>query len=455
MSDPDDPFGLTNDAGRTRIRRPSPDRKAPPVQRPAAAEAVGSGEPLPRGDRLHPNRLISAFAPLLEIAPELARAAPPGDPESLRVRLLDGLVRSRDEAVGNGVQLAQADAGAWFVAALLDDLALNTPWGGQSGWPRQPLVVSLAGDVDAGSKFFDRVADLERTPNRAPELLQLAFVCLSLGFRGKYRVPGRAGDGSLAQVKATLGRLLQDPANDVRHEISPNWRGVVAADEPPRFALPLWSIAVATIALLTAIYVGMGMRLSGKAEGLFTLAGILPPQERAEIFRPVRAEPDELPEPVVFEPVTFDLLPEFEAAAPSGLAVALSGSEDATLANLIVQSTNPEVFRSARADLNTVYDPLIESVAGVILANAELISQVTVIGHTDSIPVQRSNPFSSNQGLSEARAKRIADILAGHGVDPSIISSEGRAATQPIADNGTREGRARNRRVEIRIQKGL
>ena len=120
-----------------------------------------------------------------------------------------------------------------------------------------------------------------------------------------------------------------------------------------------------------------------------------------------------------------------------------------------MQSTNPEVFRSARADLNTAYDPLIESVAGVIIENAELISQVTVIGHTDSIPVQRSNPFASNQGLSEARAKRIADILAGHGVDPSIISSEGRAATQPIADNGTREGRARNRRVEIRIQKGL
>ena len=45
---------------------------------------------------------------------------------------------------------------AWFVAALLDDIALNTPWGGQSDWPRQPLVTGLSGDVDAGTRFFDR-----------------------------------------------------------------------------------------------------------------------------------------------------------------------------------------------------------------------------------------------------------------------------------------------------------
>ena len=453
MSDPDDPFGLTNDAGRTRIRPPRQDRQAAPAQR-QRVDRQDPVAPLIRGDRLHPNRMISAFASVLEIAPELARAMPPGDPEALRVRLLDGIVRGRDDAVGAGLSLTQADAGAWFVAALLDDLALNTPWGGNSGWPRQPLVVSLSGDVDAGSKFFDRVAELERSPARAPELLELAFVCLSLGFRGKYRVESRAGGGSLAQVKASLARLLRRPDLDER-PISPNWQGVSAPDEAPRFALPLWSIAVATVAVLTVVYMLLGLRLSQRAEGLFTLASVLPPQERAEVFRPVRAEPERLPDPVPFDPETYDLLPLFEAAAPGTLAGALSGSEDATLANLIVQATDPEVFRSAKADLNDVYDPLIAAIAQVIIENDELISQVAVIGHTDSIPVQRSNPFASNQGLSEARARRIADLLAAGGVDPAKITHEGRAATQPIGDNGTRDGRARNRRVEIRIQKGI
>ena len=80
---------------------------------------------------------------------------------------------------------------------------------------------------------------------------------------------------------------------------------------------------------------------------------------------------------------------------------------------------------------------------------------VTVVGHTDSIPVQRSNPFQSNQRLSEARAKTIAAVLAASGVPVELIQFEGRAATEPIADNGTQAGRARNRRVEIVIEKKI
>ena len=83
----------------------------------------------------------------------------------------------------------------------------------------------------------------------------------------------------------------------------------------------------------------------------------------------------------------------------------------------------------------------------------EIIGKLRIVGHTDSIPVQRTNPFQSNQGLSEARARKIAELLVAAGVPRDLISAEGRAATEPIADNGTKDGRARNRRVEIIVQK--
>ncbi|WP_245523662.1 type IVB secretion system protein IcmH/DotU, partial [Mesorhizobium sp. M8A.F.Ca.ET.167.01.1.1] len=120
----------------------------------------------------------------------------PENPEVLRTRLLDALLRARDAAMAAGSALERADQAAWAVAALLDDLALNTPWGGASAWPRQPLVVMLRGDVDAGTQFFTRLDELERHPNRDREMLELQYYCLALGFRGKYRVPGRAGDRS-------------------------------------------------------------------------------------------------------------------------------------------------------------------------------------------------------------------------------------------------------------------
>ena len=336
------------------------------------------------------------------------------------------------------------------MAALLDDIAINTPWGGASGWPGLPLVVSLYGNVDAGERFFDLAEDLMRYPERDPELLELVFLCLSLGFRGKHRVAGGSGEAALTQLRNQMARLLRDRDAEDK-PLSPHWQGVEADDEDRGFVVPIWSIGLVGLALITAVYVGLSIRLSNKGEQLYTLAGVLPPPSRAEIIRPV-IETVEAPT-ITINPVLLELLPLFAEAAPKDTASALTGREDVSIAVIVVQSTKPELFRSAKADVNKPYLPLIASIARVINENQEFIGQVRVVGHTDSVPVQRSNPFQSNQGLSEARAKTIADLLVGNGVPAALVTSEGKAATEPIGDNKTKEGRARNRRVEIILQK--
>ncbi|RVC75612.1 type VI secretion system protein TssL, partial [Mesorhizobium sp. M4A.F.Ca.ET.022.05.2.1] len=179
----------------------------------------------------------------------------------------------------------------------------------------------------------------------------------------------------------------------------------------------------------------------------------LPPPQRADIAR--AAPKVDAPEPPAPEPVDFALLPEFKAEAPDDLRGALSGTESVSLAKLVIQSSNPELFQSSRPTLTQGYEPLVESIAKVILANQELIGNITVVGHTDNVRLQRSNPLSSNQRLSEARAETIADLLVRAGVPQERIHSEGRAETDPVADNSTREGRALNRRVEVLVEKRL
>lgn len=446
----DDPFGLENDAGRTRIR---------PVNRPRQVLTGHAGsQDAARVDhapariaqaRAGDNPLVSAFSVLLGLAPELERATEPESVDMLNSRFHDNLIFSRDTAVSSGVTGERADQAAWFVAATLDDIVLNTPWGARSSWPRQPLVTQLSGEVDAGERFFDRLDDLMRFPDRDRQMLELAYYCLCLGFRGRYRVQGASGEAALSQLRDRIARLLT-PADPP--ELSPRWQGVEAPDQPPRFAVPMWTLPLMAAAILSLVYIGLGSRLSAKGENLYSLAALLPPPERTEIFRPPldTAEPEEI---VIAEPVMVELLPLFAQAAPTDTLSALTGREDPSLAIIVVQANAPEVFRSAKADLNDIYDPLLASIASVIVENIELIGGVTVVGHTDSIPVQRSNPFQSNQGLSEARARTVADRLAALGVPQEIISSEGRASSQPIADNGTKEGRARNRRVEIIIDK--
>ncbi len=442
----DDPFGLSEDRERTRIRL-----SGAPMPRPLSPPPLSPGAAVKRS-RAHPNGLVNAFSPLLEFAPELESALPPDNPESLRTRLLDELIRARDAAVAAGFPLTRADQAAWVVAALLDDLALNTPWGGASAWPRQPLVVMLRGDVDAGTQFFTRLEELERNPTQDRELLELQYLCLALGFRGKYRVPGRAGDRSLNAVRVAAARFLRN-ADAEERPLSPNWRGVTAADEPQRFIVPIWVMAALAAVIATGIYIGLSMNLSSQAVELTALVKALPPPDRADIVR-APPKPDTPPPPPV-ETVQIQLLPAFQSAAPEKLRGALKGTESVSLTKLVIQATNPEVFQSSRATLTEAFQPLIASVAKVILENQDLIGDITVVGHTDSIPLQRSNPLSTNQKLSEARAQTIADLLVQNGVPAARIHPEGRAATDPVADDSTREGRALNRRVEVLVEKRL
>ncbi|QPC94470.1 type IVB secretion system protein IcmH/DotU [Mesorhizobium sp. INR15] len=438
----DDPFGLSEDRERTRIRLTG--------AQPRPMTPLATGAPVKR-TRAHPNALVNAFAPLLEFAPELESALPPENPEVLRTRLLDELVRARDTAMSAGSSMERADQAAWVVAALLDDLALNTPWGGASAWPRQPLVVMLRGDVDAGTQFFTRLDELERHPNRDRELLELQYSCLALGFRGKYRVPGRSGDRSLNAVRVAAARFLRD-ADAEGAPLSPNWKGVIASDAPQRFIVPIWVMVLAAAVVATAIHIGLSMGLSSQAVELSALVRALPPPNRTDV---TRAKPKSDVPPPPPEKVDFALLPEFQAGAPTDLKQALSGTESVSLAKLIIQASNPELFQSSRPQLTEGFEPLISSIAKVILANQELIGNITVVGHTDSVPLQKTNPLSTNQRLSEARAATIAEMLVQNGVPQDRVHSEGRAATDPVADDSTREGRALNRRVEVLVEKRL
>ncbi|OGQ77880.1 MAG: hypothetical protein A3F90_18570 [Deltaproteobacteria bacterium RIFCSPLOWO2_12_FULL_60_19] len=73
--------------------------------------------------------------------------------------------------------------------------------------------------------------------------------------------------------------------------------------------------------------------------------------------------------------------------------------------------------------------------------------RVDLEGHTDSVGTDQYN-----QGLSERRAASVRDYVVKKGIDGSRISARGFGETKPIADNNTEQGRAKNRRVEVKIR---
>ncbi len=82
--------------------------------------------------------------------------------------------------------------------------------------------------------------------------------------------------------------------------------------------------------------------------------------------------------------------------------------------------------------------------------------RIAIIGHTDNVPVSKGSRYGSNRELSSARANTAAEyFVANKGLDPSMIECTGKGEYEPIADNSTKEGRALNRRIEIRIYNSL
>jgi OOP family OmpA-OmpF porin len=74
------------------------------------------------------------------------------------------------------------------------------------------------------------------------------------------------------------------------------------------------------------------------------------------------------------------------------------------------------------------------------------LETIIAVGHTDSI-----GSVAYNQKLSERRAASVKSYLVTRGIDANRVYTEGKGKSQPVATNKTREGRAKNRRVEIEI----
>ncbi|KDB08338.1 type VI secretion system OmpA/MotB family protein [Burkholderia sp. lig30] len=105
------------------------------------------------------------------------------------------------------------------------------------------------------------------------------------------------------------------------------------------------------------------------------------------------------------------------------------------------------MFQPGGASVQAAMNPLISKIAGEIV---RVPGKVTVLGYTDNVPI-RSRQFASNQALLEERAARVMQMLQAAGVPASRLEVAGKGDADPVGDNRTAQGRAQNRRVEIRV----
>lgn len=136
-----------------------------------------------------------------------------------------------------------------------------------------------------------------------------------------------------------------------------------------------------------------------------------------------------------------------EAVSESGMADKIDVSFTSQYVELSLKGAL--LFDVGKAELKNSSLPVMERV-GVILERYAG-STIEIEGHTDIVPIHNEK-FENNNELSSARALHVFDYLVENTtLNPADIKHSGRGEYVPIADNATEEGRAKNRRVEIRI----
>lgn len=127
--------------------------------------------------------------------------------------------------------------------------------------------------------------------------------------------------------------------------------------------------------------------------------------------------------------------------ATAGTGVAVSQTADNRLKLDIPSDIS---FATGRSDVSSSFAPILNQFATSL--NQNPVTTVTIIGHTDS-----TGSDAINNPLSIDRANSTRNYLVARGVAGNRIATDGRGSREPIADNNTNEGRAKNRRVEIYV----
>ncbi|MGB3247411.1 MAG: type IVB secretion system protein IcmH/DotU, partial [Sulfitobacter sp.] len=360
------------------------------------------------------------------------------DPDALRRSVVAEVRAFEARALHEKIDPAAIKVARYAICATIDDVVLNTPWGGASQWSQQSMVATFHRETVGGDRFYDLLARLEKDPSGNRDMLEFLYMCMSLGFEGRLRID-KDGRDKHNDIRAGLARIIRTQRGDLDRTLSPHWAGLDVPHRALSAWKPFWISVGAVAAMLAAGFVTLSYLLNAQTQNVIGQLSVLDPGGVATLERrapPVPSSP--LPQnDDLLKQVKEFLKPEID----EGLVEVLTDANAITIriaGNGMFKSASDALVPSFKKPLDRVATALLETKGPIIIA-----------GHSDASPIS-SRRFKSNMELSLARAEMVrSTVTPVFGEQASRLKSEGRSDVEPIATNKTPEGRAKNRRIEI------
>lgn len=185
------------------------------------------------------------------------------DAEMLRRRIKDQLSRLERSAKDAGYEAEEIQNATFALIAFIDEVINSSNWSQKDLWLANPLQLELFNRNDAGDEFFTRLDHLRKRAQANAEVLEVYYLSLVLGFKGRYQF----------HETDRLRHLIQDTEQDLRRArversvefLSPNGLPRDTLVDVVKEEIPLWVIGVVAAAIAFVFFLIMTLMIGGAA----------------------------------------------------------------------------------------------------------------------------------------------------------------------------------------------
>ena len=225
---------------------------------------------------LEDNRLIDAATPLLGLVIRVRRLADFHGVENLYQQVVDEVAAIDRELVEQGYERPTVVAYRYVLCAFIDEAVLGTDWGAHSVWSQHSLLSRFHNETWGGEKVFANSARMEQEPERYRDMLEFIYLCLCLGFEGRYKVMTNGRDEYEQIIRGLYEQIRGLRRDEEPQPLTRALDNVTPARNRLRTGLPLWGIGGLFVAAMAGVYTLYNIALNERIRDVLSVLEQLP-----------------------------------------------------------------------------------------------------------------------------------------------------------------------------------
>ena len=375
------------------------------------------------------NLLIDEAGALFSLVSPMRNTRQYADVPGLKSQCVQMINQYEQQLRHKGIGSDIIDNARYCMCSFIDETVLNTHWGGNSDWATESLLSTFHNETFGGEYFFTLLEQAITAPKQHILLLELQYLCLSLGFVGKMRIEER-GFAKLELYRERAYKAIRTQRGEPARELSPGWRSKVVAANQLKAEFPLWVICSVIGAALLGSYMYLNYQINSYSDQVHRqLNSLVQWQQDAPQPSSAKAKQDAVRlQQLLQTEIRRNVLQVIELPDRVRIRVGLD-----------------QLFSPGSTGINEGFQPIAGKIARALEGTE---GRILVSGYTDDLPIFTSK-YPSNWHLSLARANAMSDALASGADLRGRLWPEGHGDANPIAANDSAANRALNRRVEI------